>query len=60
MARRRKLVTMLVTVSVNPDMCARDARREVRTLVNDQSNYRWDPEDIRATRVEPVRPGVEA
>ncbi|MBS4016809.1 MAG: hypothetical protein KGZ68_01110 [Dechloromonas sp.] len=58
MARRRKLVTMLVTVSVNPDMCARDARREVRTLVNEQCNYRWDPEDIRVRSVEPVRAEV--
>lgn len=58
MARRRKLVTMLVTVSVNPDMSAAEARREVRTLVNDQCNYSWDQEDIRVRSVKPVRAEV--
>jgi hypothetical protein len=44
---KRKTVTMLVRVSVPVDMTAAEARREVRTLINDQSNYMADPDDVR-------------
>jgi hypothetical protein len=44
---KRKTVTMLVRVSVPVDMTAAEARREVRTLINDQSNYMADPDGVR-------------
>ena len=37
--KNRKRITMTVTVSVPHCMTARQARREVRYLVNCQSNY---------------------
>lgn len=39
MASKRKTLTMQVTVSVPAWMTAADARREVRTLINEQCNY---------------------
>jgi len=39
MAKTRKQLTMSLTVSVPSWMTAAQARREVRTLVNEQSNY---------------------
>jgi hypothetical protein len=39
MAKKRKLVTMLLTVSVPASMTATQARREVRTNINNQSCY---------------------
>lgn len=39
MAKTRKQVTMIVTVSVPAKLSAAAARREVRTLINDQCNY---------------------
>lgn len=37
--KSRKRITMTVTVSVPHWLTAADARREVRTLINDQTNY---------------------
>lgn len=39
MKTTRKTITMSVQVSVPSFMTAAQARREVRTLINDQSNY---------------------
>ena len=50
MAKRKK-ITMLVTVSVPADMTAADARREVRTLVTHQCNWKADSDDVKAIRV---------
>jgi hypothetical protein len=47
----RKKVKMIVTVSVPKHISASAARREVRTLINQQCNYFAEPEDIRATGV---------
>jgi len=63
MAKKRKTVTMLVTVSVparasfyyhERAVTAADARREVRTLIADQTNYFLDPEDVKVRAVRPV------
>jgi hypothetical protein len=51
MARRRKKLTMLVTVSVPVDMSAAEARREVRYLITDQCNYAADFGDVKAVAV---------
>jgi len=59
MSKTRKRVTMQVTVSVPTWMTAREARREVRTLINEQCNYmslgqddqQVDPDTVRAVRV---------
>ena len=37
--KSRKRITMTVTVSVPHWLSAADARREVRTLINEQCNY---------------------
>ncbi len=55
--KTRKSVTMLLTVSVPREMSAADARREVRTLVNEQCNYSADHEDV---KVRSLRPAKEA
>lgn len=52
---KRKTVTMLLKVSVPAGTSAADARREVRTLVNDQCNYWLDPEDVRVQSLKPYR-----
>jgi len=64
MAKKKKLVTMLVTVSVPAELTAAQARKEVRTLINDQAFWGHqltdDPEgdvcefNFRATKVAPV------
>lgn len=51
--RKRKTVTMLVKVSVPANMPAAMARREVRTLINDQSGYYSEPGDVRCKAVRP-------
>lgn len=48
---KRKRVTMLFTVSVPTDASASDARREVRTLINEQCNYYLDYGDVKAVSV---------
>ena len=63
MSRHRKVVSMLVTVTVPRWMTAAQARREVRTLINDQSNWMCfapdheevDSETVRARSVIPSR-----
>ena len=46
-----KTMRVLVTLIVPRDMTAIQARREVRTLINDQSHYAADPGDVRARKV---------
>ena len=53
--RLRKPVTMLVTVSVPFHMSPAEARREVRTLIQYQSNYAAGPDDVKALRIEAAR-----
>lgn len=59
MSKRRKTVTMLVTVSVPVDMPAWEARREVRTLINEQSNWsgEWDQGDVKVRRLRAAKNG---
>lgn len=56
MATKRKRVAMTVVVSVPVEMTAVEARREVRTLINDQIMYasKWEDGDVRAVRVTPA------
>lgn len=53
MAKRKKTLQMLISVSVPRDMPAAKARKEVRTLINDQSNWHFDvePGDVKAIAV---------
>lgn len=57
--KTRKLVTMLVTVSVPRDMTAAEARREVRTLIAEQRHYAADSDDVKVRAVAPAK-GVRA
>lgn len=54
MASKKKTHYVLVRVKAPDDMRAVDVRREVRTLINEQCNYKADPGDIRAAAVTPV------
>lgn len=58
MTERRKQYTMTITVSVAPHVTAAEARREVRTLINEQVNYHHDPEDVRCKKIVPGRKAV--
>lgn len=49
--KRRKAVEMTVRVTVPITMSARDARREVRTLITHQCNWRADVDDVKAIKV---------
>lgn len=51
--KKRKQVTMLVTVSVPVEFTADMARREVRTLINEQCNYVADEGMVKAVSVKP-------
>jgi hypothetical protein len=53
--KKRKKVTMIVTVSVPATMTAAQARREVRTLVSRQCNYSAYPGDVKALKVSPAK-----
>ena len=60
MAKKRKHIRMAVTVSVPHWMSASQARREVRTLVNDQSSYmshgpNYEEPTVKARKVEAAR-----
>ena len=52
---KRKLVTMLLTVSVPAECSAADARREVRTLITHQSNYSLDEDDVKVRGLKAMR-----
>lgn len=52
---KRKILTMLVTVTVPHDMPAICARREVRTLITDQCNYSAEVGDVKAISVRPFK-----
>jgi hypothetical protein len=56
MAKRKHLM-MILTISVPADLTAKEARREVRTLINNQSNWlsRIDENDVKAIKVEAMR-----
>jgi len=56
MSRRTKEVSMHVVVRVPNDCTAAQARREVRTLLNEKCMHTLDEEQIRAVRVTPQKP----
>jgi uncharacterized protein YneR len=45
--KRKRRITMLVTVSVPADCSAAQARKEVRFLINEQCTYLLDDDQIR-------------
>jgi hypothetical protein len=51
---KRKQITMIVTVSVPNDMTPIEARREVRTLINEQCNYSADYGEVKVKSVKPI------
>lgn len=51
MAKKRKTLELLITVSVPTDMRIAQVRKEVKTLVNEQCNYSADEGDIRIKRI---------
>ncbi len=57
MASRRKTITMLLTITVPRDMSATEARREVKTLVNEQCFYSSfvDEGDIKVRGCRPAK-----
>jgi hypothetical protein len=61
MAKTRKAVTMLVTVTVPRGLTAAQARREVRTLINEQCNYldsvpgTWDEVTVKVRQIKAVK-----
>lgn len=54
MNTKRKKISFLVTVSVPGWMTAAEARREIKTLINDQCNYTAEPEEVRAVKATKV------
>lgn len=54
--KTKKIIRVTVELSVNKNMTAAEARREVRSLINDQCYYSWDDDDIRAKSVRPAAP----
>lgn len=52
--KKHKAVNMLVSVRVPVGMTAKQARAEVRSLINDQCNHKADEGDVRTVRVTPV------
>ena len=54
MANSTKQVRMVVVVRVPRSCTAAEARREVRTLVNEQCMYALDSDDIHAVSVKPA------
>jgi len=55
MAKTRKIVTMLVTVSVPRDMTAAEARREVRTNINEHCSYAAEEGDVKVRGILPAK-----
>ena len=51
MPSKRRVVDMIVKVSVPMGCTAKEARREVRTLINQQCNYRLDYNEIRVKKI---------
>jgi hypothetical protein len=55
MVHTRKKITMQLTVSVPIDMTADDARREVRTRINELSAYFFDDEgEVKVVKLGPA------
>lgn len=55
--KKRRTAVLLVTVSYDPKLTAAEVRREVRTLVNEQSNYlcKVNDGDLRVRKIKPAR-----
>jgi hypothetical protein len=55
---KRKTVRMLVTITVPAKLTAAEARREVRTLINEQCNYLDLDSPVKVLSVTPVTRGM--
>lgn len=55
MSKKRKQITLILTVSVPISMSAAEARREIRTNINHHSSHAdpWEIGDVRAVRIAP-------
>lgn len=51
MSKHRKLITVTVTLSVKPGVTKAEAKRELRTRVNEECCYSLDTEDVRVRKV---------
>lgn len=54
MAAKRKTILCVVKVSAPREFSAAAIRREVRTLINEQTTYYADHGDIKALAVQPL------
>jgi hypothetical protein len=50
---RRKTVTMVVTFSIPAEHSPAWARKEVRTLINEQCGFHSDPGDLKLRHIRP-------
>jgi hypothetical protein len=50
---KHKYVTMVVTVAVPAGQTAAWARKEVRTLINEQCGFHSDPGDVKVGSIRP-------
>lgn len=57
MTKKRKEITMILTVSVPVSMTTAEARREIKTNINHHSSHcdPWELGDVRAVRIGPFR-----
>lgn len=55
---KRKTVRMLVAITVPAKLTAAEARREVRTLINEQCNYLDLDSPVKVMSVTPVTRGM--
>lgn len=53
MSKKRRTVQVLVTLSYEPHIPAAEARRELRTRVNEGRCYIHDTEDVRVRKMAP-------
>lgn len=52
--KKRKLIRVVVTLSVAPHVSAAEARRELRSRVNDSCCWFYDEEDVRVRQAKPA------
>ena len=55
MARKRKQAILTVTVTLKPGLTLRDAKREIRALVNDACSYSHQLGAVRVKRIDTGR-----
>lgn len=53
-SRKRKTIRVMATLSVAPHVSAAEARRELRTRVNEGCCWFYDEEDVRVRQAKPA------